>query len=188
MNSLDTLVARIARLEATEAIRVLKARYAALADQKYTADYARQPADRMARVAYEQAACFTDDAVWSGGNGFGSDLIGRSALEGWFRQSPWRFASHFYTAEDIEVVDDTTAQARWRLWQIALRDDDAHAVLLAAVTTERYARGKDGQWRISFMRFDELQMLECGAGPLPLASTFKGLDAVRLGNLKPESR
>ncbi|MDN7179212.1 nuclear transport factor 2 family protein [Caballeronia sp. SEWSISQ10-4 2] len=182
------LAARVARLEALEAIRSLKARYAALADQKYMSTYQRQPDEVMIRIARQQAECFTVDAVWAGGAGFGDDLVGRDALENWFRKSPWRYAEHFYTGEHITMVDERKAGATWRLWQLALRDDDAHAVLLAATTTETYERDYDGVWRISTMRFDQLDMLECGSGPLPLAATLVGLDAIRAANLNRECR
>jgi hypothetical protein len=178
MNNL-ALEQRVARLEAIDAIRALKARYAALADQKYTRNRTRQPDSVMHEVARQQAECFTADAIWQGGEGFGSDLTGRAAIEQWFRRSPWRFALHFYTAERIDVIDADHAEATWRLWQIAVRDDSERGVLLAAITAEHYARGEDGAWRISRMRFEQLHMVETGAQPLPFAADFAGLDAIR---------
>lgn len=179
MDRLENLDRRLARMEAVEAIRTLKAHYAALADLKYTAAYERVSDEVMAEVARDQAACFTEDAVWQGGAGFGSDLVGRDSIEQWFRRSPWRFALHFYSGERIDVIDDDTAQASWRLWQIALRNDTARGVLLAAITTERYARLSDKKWRISHMKFESLQMIETGDNPLPFATQFAGLDAIR---------
>jgi hypothetical protein len=179
VTSLETFEKRIARLEAIESIRALKTVYAELADRKYTNAYERVPDDLMAEVAREQAACFTDDAVWQGGAGFGADLVGRKSIEQWFRASPWRFALHFYTAERIDVIDDNTAHATWRLWQIALRDDTERGVLLAAITHERYARIDETRWRISQMKFESLHMIETGANPLPFATQFADLDAKR---------
>lgn len=177
MNAL--LEQRVARLEAIDAIRRLKAQYAALADQKYTRCYALQPDPVMHDVARQQAECFTEDAVWQGGDGFGSDLVGRAAIEQWFRRSPWRVALHYYTGERIDVIDADRAEATWRLWQIALRDDSGRGVLLAAITAEQYARGSDGAWRISHMCFEQLHMVETGVQPLPFAADFAGLDAIR---------
>jgi len=179
-----SLEARLAHLEAIEAIRDLKTHYAALADAKYTVDYQRQAPLVMDELAKRQAQCFTADAVWAGGSGFGEDLVGFEALHAWFQRSPWRFAMHYYTSETIQVASDGhVASATWRLFQIALRDDDAHAVLLGAATHERYRRelAEDGseRWLISHMRFEQLQMLELGTGALPLAPDFAGLDRKR---------
>ncbi|TFE42290.1 nuclear transport factor 2 family protein [Paraburkholderia dipogonis] len=178
------LAERVARLEAIEAIRTLKAHYGALADAKYTADYRKIDADALAQVAREQAACFTEDAVWAGGNGFGGDLVGREAIARWFLASPWRYAIHYYVSEALRV--DATAgeaEATWRLMQVALRDGDdadAHAVWLGAVTTERYRRDlASGRWLISYMTFTDLQMMTLADTPLPIARNFAGLDAIR---------
>jgi hypothetical protein len=178
--ALLSLEERVARLEAIDAIRRLKARYAALADAKYTSDYTRQPDAVMHDVARQQAECFAHDAVWVGGSGFGNDLAGREALRGWFHRSPWRFAMHYYTSESIDVdVRTGTAHATWRLWQLALRDDDAHAVLLGAITEEKYAVDGAGHWLVSEMRFVQLKMMEPSAIPFPIANEFGALAAMR---------
>jgi hypothetical protein len=171
-----SLEQRIAALEAVEAIRSMKARYAALADQKYTADYRRVDADEMRRIARLQAECFTDDAIWHGGSEFGASLIGRDALTQWFNRSPWCFAVHYYGSPQLTVTGDT-AHGQWRLWQIALRDDTHDAVLLAAVTSETYARAGDGQWLHASMRFEQVHMLPVGDAPYPLRSSFTAATA-----------
>lgn len=175
------LAARVARLEALEAIRALKAHYGALADAKYTGDYRKIDADALAEIARQQAACFTEDAVWAGGDGFGGDLVGRAAIERWFLASPWRFAMHYYVSETLQVdVVHGVAQANWRLMQVALREE-AGAVWLGAVTTERYRRDAgSGLWLISYMKFETLHMMTLADGPLPIARNFAGLDALRV--------
>src|SRR5690606_5282477 len=120
MASLSTLEQRLEDLEAVIAIQALKARYACLADQKYTDARQRQPVEVMARVARLQAACFTEDAVWEGGAGFGDALVGRDRIERWFNTSPWCFAMHFYGSPEISV-EGASAKGRWRLWQMAVR-------------------------------------------------------------------
>jgi hypothetical protein len=167
---------RLARLEAAEAIRALKARYAALADAKYRPDYSRLDDDTMCVVAREQALCFTDDAIWEGGQGFGELLVGRVQLHDWFRRSPWCFAAHYYGSPQLEI-DGNRAQGIWRLWQLALRDDNREAVLLAATTHEDYRREADGEWRCSRVRFDGIHMASLGQGPMPLVATLAALDA-----------
>jgi len=171
-----SLEERIAALEAIEAIRALKARYAALADQKYTPAYRRVEDAEMRRIARLQAECFTEDAVWHGGSEFGASLVGRDALTQWFNRSPWCFAVHYYGSPQITVTG-ATAHGQWRLWQIALRDDTHDAVLLAAVTSETYARGNNGQWLHASMRFEQVHMLPVGDAPYPLRSSFTAAQA-----------
>jgi hypothetical protein len=168
-----TLEQRLASLEAIQAIQLLKARYARLADQKYSAEYQRQPAHRMREVARLQAECFTEDAIWEGGAEFGASLNGRADLRRWFRNSPWCFALHYYCSPEI-AVDGGRASAIWRLWQIALRDEDKQAVLLAAVTSEDYVLQADDGWLCSRMRFEQVQMLPMDAPgrPYPLMTAF----------------
>ena len=173
-----SLADRLDRLESLAAIQSLKARYGALADAKYTADYARVDADTMRQVAWQQAQCFTDNAVWEAGEGFGANRVGRDALFAWFQQSPWCFAVHYYGSPVIDVQGDA-ATGTWRLWQIAMADDTREAVLLAAVTHESYARQADGAWLHSRMRFEQLHMLPVGRGPAPLAATLAALASRR---------
>ncbi|MGF6265816.1 nuclear transport factor 2 family protein [Paraburkholderia youngii] len=179
------LAARVERLEALEAIRALKAHYGALADAKYTDDYRKLDARALADIARRQAACFTADAVWAGGNGFGGDLVGREAIERWFLASPWRFAMHYYVSETLKVdVTRGVAQANWRLMQMALRegaDTRAGALWLGAVTAEHYRRdAASGLWLISYMKFEALHMMTLADGPLPIAGNFADLDAMRV--------
>lgn len=173
MNSMDTLAQRLQRLEAIEAIHALKARYAALADAKYTHDHQRQPEERMAEVARQQAACFTDDAIWYGGE-FGGDLQGHDQLFAWFQQSPWCFATHLYASPIIEV-SATEARATWRLWQMALREDNGEAVLLFGTTRETYRRNDDGQWLIASMTFEDVHLMPAAPSPRPLAHRLSDL-------------
>ncbi|WP_306391925.1 nuclear transport factor 2 family protein [Telluria beijingensis] len=175
---------RLARLEAAEAIRQLKARYARLADAKYGSDYRRQPAPVMLEIARAQADCFAEDARWDGGPGFGASLVGRAALADWFARSPWCWALHYYTSPEI-AVEGERAHASWRLWQIALRDPGGQALLLAAVTHEDYARQPDGNWLCTQMRFEQTQMLPVGAGSFPLATSFEQIPSAGSGAEQP---
>jgi len=172
----DDIAERLARLEGIEAIRALKARYAALADAKYTPLCQRLTGAELERVARDQAQCFTEDAVWAGGNSFGGDICGRDQLAKWFMRSPWRFAMHYYTSAHIEVHGDQ-GHAMWRLWQLAIREENGDAIVLAASTHERYRREADGQWRCCFMQFEQMHMSSLGLSPMPLVSSLAALDA-----------
>lgn len=174
MNDISQWAERLRRLEACEEIRQLKARYAALADAKYTADYQQQEPSRMRELAQAQAACFTPQAVWYGAE-FGGDRIGRDALSQWFQCSPWCFAAHYYMGGDIEV-DGIRAQATWRLWQLALCADDKKAVLLMAYTKEAYQYCETEGWLIDSMRFGDIHVTPLGTGSSPL---HPGLEALR---------
>jgi|GEM_PF-603193 len=191
--TLASLAARMARLEAIEAIRALKAHYGALADAKYTDDYRKIEAGELVEIARQQAECFTDDAIWAGGAGFGGDLVGREAIARWFLASPWRFAMHYYVSESLQVdAGHGAAEARWRLMQVALREGEgaqAGAVWLGAVTTERYRRdAASGLWLISYMKFDTLQMMALADDPLPIARNFADLDALRVARTQRNPR
>jgi ketosteroid isomerase-like protein len=84
---------RLQVLEDAEAIRNLKARYAALCDRQYDADGI--------------AALFTDDALWDS-PGLGR-FEGREAIRNFFRGASqiFSFAIHYSLNGQIEVEGDT---------------------------------------------------------------------------------
>lgn len=120
-----------------------------------------------------QAACFTprrrSGSVPSSGSGSGGKPW-RSGLS----SSPWCFAAHYYVGADIQV-DGQQARASWRLWQLALRADNAEAVLLMA-RTEGSIAAPMRTWLIDSMRFCDVQVTPLGSEALPLAP---GLEALR---------
>src|SRR5215211_6872896 len=98
---LERLERRLQALEDAEAIRNLKARYAALCDKQYDADGI--------------AALFTEDAVWES-PGLGR-FEGREAIRNFFRGASgiFSFAIHYSLNGHIEV-DGDVARARWYLF------------------------------------------------------------------------
>lgn len=174
--SAATLEARLALLEARQAIADLKACYAQLADAKYTSAYQRVPPDEWRSLARQQAACFTEDAAWDGGPEFGGALIGREALAAWFARSPWRFALHYYVAPDLAFETPEKGAGTWRLWQLALPLDGAHPILLAGTTRESY-RLTPGGWLIASMRFEEIHTVDLGQMPAALRCVLPRRDA-----------
>jgi ketosteroid isomerase-like protein len=115
--NLEALDRRIRRLEDLEAIKQLKARYAAYCDAHYDAD--------------ALADLFTADAIWDGGIlGYNE---GRAAIRQFFRGSSQRisFALHHIVNPIIEV-DGDTAQGTWYLWQTCTYVDRNQAVWGAA--------------------------------------------------------
>ncbi len=140
-----SLEKRIATLEAIEAIKTLKARYALYADRKYTNDHARQTEEEVDRVSHLQAACFTEDAEWDAGV-FGIEK-GREALFHNFRSKPWRFAVHVFSNPIISVNGDT-ANGMWTLWMLATVKATGVCLHSLSYTHDEY-RCVDGEWLIS---------------------------------------
>ena len=98
---LERIERRLQVLEDAEAIRNLKARYAALCDNQYDADGI--------------ASLFTEDAVWES-PALGC-FEGRDAIRNFFRGASgiFSFAIHYSLNGHIEV-DGDTARARWYLF------------------------------------------------------------------------
>lgn len=157
-----SLEARLARLEAQAEIGALMQRYADAADAKHSALRAPAPAAALRAAAAAQAACFTDDAEWSGG-GFGGDLRGRAALEAFFAATPWRFTAHHYAPAGIAPEGDR-AEADWRLLELGIRDSDGLVLLLDGRVRQRLRRDTRG-WRITAMAFTRLHAIALAATP-----------------------
>jgi hypothetical protein len=133
--------ARLRRLEDAEAIRVLKARYAELADARYGPG-GPKPAGELAGLAAQIAALFTEDAVWDGGPSLGL-CRGRAEIEARFREPTLAFSWHLFAKPRIEVEGDR-ARARWDvLAPCTLRD--GRPFWMAGVEDDEYER-VGGRW------------------------------------------
>jgi len=101
MARLAQLAQRVQALEDVNAIRHLKARYAAYCDDQYDAEGI--------------AALFTEDAVWES-QGLGR-FAGRDAIRAFFQGASqlFPFAIHYSLNGQIAVQGDT-ARARWYLF------------------------------------------------------------------------
>ena len=125
----DTLEQRVARLEAIEAIKHLKARYCALCDAEY------DPGGL--------AVLFLPDGVWDGGPEFGRHA-GRDAIRGFFAgiSGDIRFAAHLVLNPLIEVHDADNATGHWRLLMpcTAQTPNGMEARWLLSEYAEEYAR------------------------------------------------
>jgi SnoaL-like domain len=136
---------RVAKLEAAEEIRHLKARYAEVCDTGYIPD-------RMVPL-------FTKEAVWSGGPRFGTHT-GIDEIYHFFdevrHQISW--ALHYMIAPAIEVADDTEhATGTWYLWQpCSFKEGDTEeAVWLTGTYADRYRR-EDGAWKFAEVNLNVL--------------------------------
>jgi len=137
---IERLERRLQALEDAEAIRNLKARYAAFCDQQYDAD----------RIA----ALFTENALWDS-PGLGR-FEGREAIRAFFRGASaiFSFAIHYSLNGQIEVHGDT-ARARWYLFMPCTVAADNRAMWRASIDHETYAR-VNGTWMFTNKRSEPL--------------------------------
>jgi SnoaL-like domain len=139
----EELLKRLAKLEAVEDIRRLKARYAAVCDSGYLPE-------RMAPL-------FTDDAVWDGGERFGR-YEGIDEIRGFFAgvSSQITWALHYMVAPVIDVAEDVvTASGSWYLWQpcTVVTEDGEQAVWLTGTYADRY-RNDGTAWKFAEVVLD----------------------------------
>ena len=121
---------RVRHLEDVEALRNLKAEYAAACDDNYDAD--------------RLAALFVEDATWES-QGMGR-YEGREAIREFFRgiSGHFVFALHYGLNPQIEVTGDT-ARARWYLFMPCTVGDTGKAMWRAGLDEEEYVRVQ-GRW------------------------------------------
>lgn len=132
------LETRVAKLEAAEAIRHLKARYAAVCDTGYDPD--------------KMAPLFTKDAVWDSGERFGT-YTGIEEIYGFFKgvSGLVTWALHYMIDPLIKVDDDLEhATGSWYLFQpCTLREGDKlEPVWLTGTYADTY-RKEGGVWRFA---------------------------------------
>ena len=144
MGPIDELTQQVAellvRVEATEtvqAIQNLKARYAQLVDERYVRGKVA-PEEKVAAVAEQIAALFTEDGVWDGGPALGVSS-GRAEIAARMRAPTLLFSWHFFLKPRIEV-DSDRARARWDIlspcttkdekpsWMVGFEDDEYRRV------------------------------------------------------------
>lgn len=146
-----TIEQRLARLEAIEAIRSLRHRYARICDTG-------RDADRLRTI-------FTPDAVWDGGERFGVHR-GIDAILAHAAASQQRFVwnVHYLTAPMIEVDDELeSASGTWYLWEpcnVATPGGTEPSVVIGSYE-DRYRR-LGGEWRIAAVRLSTIAMAAHG--------------------------
>lgn len=137
------LAARVARLEAIEAIRELKERYADVCDTGY---------DPVGMRPF-----FTEDAVWDGGPRFGR-YEGVDAICDFFAavSSQITWALHYMIGSTIDVADDgQTATGSWYLFEpvTMATDEGPRAMIITGRYADRYRLEPDG-WKFSEVVLD----------------------------------
>ena len=128
---LEALERRVLALEDVEAIRNLKAEYAAYCDDGYHPD--------------KIADLFVEDAFWES-EGLGR-FEGREAIREFFRGASeiFTFAIHYSLNPQIDVSGDT-ARGKWYLFMPCTVGDGNIAIWRAGIDHEEYVR-VDGAWK-----------------------------------------
>lgn len=135
----DRIEQRLARLEAIEEIRQLKARYCLHCDRGYDGG--------------ALAALFTADAVWDAGAHRGV-FRGRQAIRDFFAaiSSAIPYAAHLVTNPLIEVEGDE-ARGNWRmLMPCMLREGEAETAAFQVAEYDETYRRVDGIWLIADLK------------------------------------
>lgn len=134
---MSDLEQRLARIEAAEAIKSLKQRYARACDTQYDPQLISE--------------LFTEDGVWDGGERYGVHR-GRKAIYDFFANVsdlvPW--AVHYIVGPDVEMADDAqSATGRWYLWQTCNHyiDGELVPVMIAGRYEDVYVKEDDG-WKM----------------------------------------
>ena len=128
---LEALEKRVRALEDDNAIRNLKARYAAYCDDQYNPDGI--------------ASLFAEDALWE--NQTLGSYQGREAIRAFFKRASqiYSFAIHYSLNGQIEVNGDT-ARAQWYTFMPCILAEGNRAMWRAGVDQEEYVR-IDGEWK-----------------------------------------
>ena len=145
---LQVLERRLLALEDAEAIRNLKAQYAAHCDNQYAPDAI--------------AALFTEDALWES-PGLGR-FEGRPAIREFFQRASqiFTFAIHYSLNGQI-YVDGDTARAQWYLFMPCTVKMGDQAMWRAGIDHETYVRS-DGVWKFRHKRSEPLMNVPFAEG------------------------
>jgi hypothetical protein len=129
---------RLAQLEAVEAIRRLKVRYAELNDEGFDPD--------------ALVALFTPEGVWDAGE-FGR-FVGRAAMRDYWVETGriTSFARHYITNHVVDV-DPSGTTATGRCYLLGMSTREGRAYWMSVRYAERY-RKVDGEWL-----FEEMTLL-----------------------------
>jgi hypothetical protein len=144
MNDLET---RIAKLEAKDAIRDLKIRYARVCDAGF------KPADMR--------PLFTEDAVLDAGARGPGPLTGRDVISNYYGKVPeyLTWCHHYMTNGSIEVADDLEhATGTWYFYEPCTMN--GRAVIVMGSYVDHYRKDDDG-WK-----FERVEITSQAATPL----------------------
>lgn len=147
MHDLDTIIARLERLESEKEIRATMAEYIRRVDRQEDVEAVGD--------------LFTEDAIWEArghlGNEFGT-TTGRAAIVDMFRGLPASlpFTAHFLTNEEIVVAEDgTSATGSWHTLELATTTTEPVEQIVMIAWYNNDFRLVDGKWRMEHVRFED---------------------------------
>lgn len=159
---IEALEARLASVEAHQAITNLKAEYGALADARYTRRGPKAQSDIDA-LADRLADLFTEDAVWDGGGELGR-CQGRDAIRARFRAPTLQYSWHFFVKPDLRI-EGARAEGTWDVLALCTTRE-GRAMWMVGVEHDEYAR-VEGRWLHRHMQLDAKLMVPYEAGWAP---------------------
>lgn len=156
-SALEAISARLARLEAAEAVRRVTMRYFRLCDTLGP----QTPFDEL-------GALFARDAVWEGrgryrkafGRHEGRDAI-LAMLASYAEPQHFVLNAHYLSSEDIVVTGAEMARAGWMMLQVSTYRDGRSDLRSAALTLDFIV--EEGTWRIA--RFGTENIFARDVGP-----------------------
>ena len=126
---------RLTRLEDLEAIKQLKARYCAIADEDHNPD--------------KITTLFVEDGVWEGGFGIAQ---GHEAIRQLFQRAQQRFSfSHHMVMNPIIEVAANRAQGTWYFFGLFTVRETNEVRWLAVRYEEDYVK-VNGAWKYQYLR------------------------------------
>ncbi|HKZ79387.1 MAG TPA: nuclear transport factor 2 family protein [Pyrinomonadaceae bacterium] len=141
--SLESLAARIQRLEDIEAIKYLLIRYAQGSDKHNDPDI--------------MVPLFTEDAVFDIGSGYGT-YVGHETIRKFLEGAPniIKWSLHYMISPLIEVADDgQTAKVFCYLWELANMPNskgELEPVLIGGTYNNDAVKLPNGEWKFSVVR------------------------------------
>ncbi len=156
----DSLEDRIARLEAIEAIRALKARYLAACDAKDPEAVRACFADGPVHIDYGAIGTF-DNA---------DDLV---KIYTDIACHPHMLEMHHGSNPRIELTDSHTAEGAWSMQYQLINSNDMTLTQIGGVYLDEY-RLIEGEWKITSTHFSAESTLAVELGEAALKKMFAG--------------
>ena len=126
---------RLTRMEDIEAIKQLKARYCAIADEDHNPD--------------KITTLFVEDGMWEGGFGTAQ---GHEAIRRLFQRAQQRFSfSHHMVMNPIIEVEGNSAKGTWYFFGLFTVRETNEARWLAVRYEEEYIK-VNGEWKYQHLR------------------------------------
>jgi hypothetical protein len=158
----ERLEARLAEVEAVQAIHKLKSRYGQLLDARYN-EQGVVPREELERIANAVTALFTEDASWDGGAGLGL-CRGHEAIRKRFLEPALKFSWHYFVKPHIEVNGDR-ATGTWDILAPCTSRRD-RPMWMSGYEDDEYVK-QDGVWLHQSMKLSLVFMAPHDRGWAP---------------------